>query len=60
MAGAKGSTFSVGGMDTKLKAAAQCLAAGVDMVIAESTDPTIVNQILDGKDVGTLFSREAR
>lgn len=56
MAGAKGSAFSVGGMDTKLLAAEQCLSAQVDMVIAEGKDPSILNRIVDGEDVGTLFT----
>lgn len=57
MAGDHGSRFSVGGMGTKLKAAAVCLDAGVDMVIAEGSDPAVLNRILDGEDIGTRFSR---
>ena len=59
MAGAKGSKFSVGGMSTKLLAADLCLQAGVDMVIAEGKDPAVLNRILDGEDIGTLFSNRS-
>ena len=55
MAGEKGSAFSVGGMKTKLQAAAICLGAGVQMAIANGEDPKVVHRILDGEDVGTLF-----
>ena len=55
MAGDKGSTFSTGGMHTKLVAAEMCVASGTSMVIAHGEDPRVLYDILEGKDVGTLF-----
>ncbi len=55
MAGDAGSTFSVGGMATKIAAAQKCREGNVDMVIAEGSDPSIVEKIVDGEDVGTCF-----
>lgn len=56
MAGDKGSTFSVGGMSAKLTAAELCMENGIDMVVALGDDPYILYDIIDGKDVGTLFA----
>lgn len=56
MAGTAGSTFSVGGMATKVAAAKMCEENGIDMVIAMGEDPAIIQRILNGEDVGTLFS----
>jgi len=58
MAGEKGSTFSVGGMETKLQAAKMCLENGVSMVIALGENPTIIHDILEGEDVGTYFHKK--
>lgn len=54
-AGTKGSSFSSGGMATKLKAANMCMAAGVPMVIANSDIDKVIQQIVNGQDIGTLF-----
>ena len=42
-------------MSTKLKAARVAMDAGVDMVIANSSDPMILYDILDGAPIGTRF-----
>ena len=55
MAGTAGSEFSVGGMATKSAAAKLCVDNGVDMVIADGSDATIIEKVIDGEDVGTLF-----
>ena len=55
MAGTAGSEFSVGGMATKIAAAKLCVENGVDMVIADGSDATIIEKVIDGEDVGTLF-----
>ncbi len=55
MAGEAGSTFSVGGMQTKLQAGKMCEEAGIRMVIAASDQPDVIHEILDGKDIGTCF-----
>ncbi|MEJ5265660.1 MAG: glutamate 5-kinase [Bacteroidales bacterium] len=49
------SEFARGGMITKIAAAKLCNNAGIDMVIALGSDPNIIFDILEGKDVGTLF-----
>ena len=55
LAGGKGSDLGTGGMSTKLKAARVAMDAGVDMVIANSSDPMILYDILDGAPIGTRF-----
>lgn len=55
MAGGSASTFGTGGMVTKLDAAKISTAGGCDMIIANSNDLGIITDIMEGKDVGTLF-----
>jgi len=51
----RGSSFSSGGMLTKLRAARICMAAGVPMVIGNSDDDNIIRRIVGGEEIGTLF-----
>lgn len=51
-----GTKFGTGGMSSKLKAAQRILDADSQMVLANGKDPRIVLDILEGKEVGTLFS----
>ncbi len=55
MIGGAGSKLGTGGMMTKIKAAKIANANGTDMVIANGKDPDILYDIVDGKDVGTIF-----
>lgn len=55
MIGGAGSELGTGGMMTKISAAKIANANGTDMVIANGSDPDILYDIVDGKDVGTLF-----
>ncbi len=55
LAGCAGSSLGTGGMVTKLNAAERCLAAGIDMIIANGSDPDILYRLLDGQPFGTLF-----
>lgn len=55
LAGGSGSSLGTGGMATKLKAAKLVTKNGIDMVIANGSDPDILYDILDGKFKGTLF-----
>lgn len=55
LAGGKGSTLGTGGMSTKIKAAENANAHGIDMIIANGNDPKILYDIADGKNVGTKF-----
>ncbi len=59
-AGAEGSTFSTGGMKTKLKAARIAADAGCRMVLAHGRTPDILHKILSGEDVGTLFAANSK
>ncbi|HZJ84047.1 MAG TPA: glutamate 5-kinase [Syntrophomonadaceae bacterium] len=51
----KGSSFSSGGMFTKLKAARICMGAGVPMLIANSNIDNVIRQVVQGNQIGTLF-----
>ena len=58
LAGQHHSTLGTGGMETKLKAAKLCIAAGVEMIIANGSDPENLYDILEGKAVGTVFGEK--
>lgn len=49
------SAFGTGGMTSKIVAAKHCIEHNIDMVITNGSDPSIIFDILDGKEVGTLF-----
>ena len=55
LAGGVGSAVGTGGMVTKLKAARICVQNGCDMIIANGKDPSVLYDIIDGKNVGTRF-----
>ena len=55
MAGGSGSDYGTGGMATKVHAAKVATAAGADMVIANGKRIHVINDIMAGKQVGTLF-----
>ncbi len=55
IAGNSGSNRGTGGMNTKLIAAKSVMEAGINMVIANGEQPSVIYDILDGKQVGTLF-----
>lgn len=59
-AGGKGSALGTGGMATKLNAASLCMENGISTVIANSEDPAILYDIMEGKQVGTLFKGKQR
>lgn len=54
-AGGAGSSRGTGGMATKISAARISAAAGVDMVICNGSNPDIIMDIVEGKEVGSLF-----
>ncbi len=54
-AGSTQSEFARGGMVTKIAAAKLCNQSGIDMVIAHGSQPEVIFDILEGKDIGTLF-----
>ncbi len=59
LASGAGSSFSTGGMVTKISAAKICLHDGIDCLIASGSDPAILFDILAGKEVGTHFVANA-
>ena len=56
LAGAAGTARGTGGMVTKLHAAKLCMDAGIDMIIANGSNPDVLYDIFDGKSVGTRFT----
>ena len=56
LAGTAGTSRGTGGMVTKLHAAEICMNAGIDMVIANGSNPDVLYDIFDGKSVGTRFT----
>jgi len=49
------SAFGTGGMASKIIAARHCMEHDIDMVITNGSDPSIIFEVLEGKDVGTHF-----
>jgi glutamate 5-kinase len=49
------STFSRGGMATKLQAAKYCMEHGVDVAIINGNDPRNILDVISGHEIGTLF-----
>ena len=58
LAGGAGSGLGTGGMITKIHAAMEATKNGIDMLIANGADPDVLYDILDGKQIGTLFKRQ--
>lgn len=56
MAQGKGSEFASGGMSTKLTAAEIVLKNKQKMIITSSKKPSEIFDIIDGKEIGTLFA----
>ncbi len=59
-AGDKGSTFSTGGMKTKLAAAKIAADAGCRVVLAHGREKDVVRRIIAGEPVGTIFMPKRR
>lgn len=57
LGGGSAGSQGTGGMATKLHAAEICLAAGCDMVITNGKRPDDLYTILEGRSIGTTFSR---
>jgi glutamate 5-kinase len=52
------SEFGSGGMLSKITAAKLCQEKNIDVVIAKGSDPTVLFDILEGKEFGTFFVSE--
>ncbi len=57
-AGQKGSTHSTGGMKTKLAAAKIASTAGCRMLLADGSEPDVVQKIMAGEAIGTVFAAD--
>ena len=55
IAGGAGSRMGTGGMSTKIDAAKVAMNAGVTMVIAAGNRDGVLQAVLEGKNVGTIF-----
>lgn len=55
MTSGAGTSLGTGGMTTKIQAARIATEKGIDMVIANGSDPVILYDIAEGKPVGTRF-----
>lgn len=51
----RGSSFSSGGMLTKLRAAHICMTTGIPMIIANGKEVNVIRRIMNGEELGTLF-----
>jgi glutamate 5-kinase len=56
MAKDSGSSYGTGGMATKLSAATIATASGADMVISNGDNVHNINHIIEGREIGTLFT----
>ncbi len=54
-AGGAGTSLGTGGMITKLKAAKKVNEVGIDMILANGENPSILLDIIKGNEIGTLF-----
>lgn len=57
-AGGAGSSLGTGGMATKLTAAKRAINAGCNMILANGDNPSILLDITEGKEIGTLFIKK--
>ena len=55
LAECKGAELGTGGMKTKLRAAEIAVSAGIDMIIANGSEPNLLYNVIDGKPFGTRF-----
>ncbi|AQX53106.1 glutamate 5-kinase [Priestia flexa] len=54
-AGGSGTSVGTGGMVTKLTAAKRATVEGINVVLANGKDPAILRDLINGKELGTLF-----
>ncbi|MCY6372131.1 glutamate 5-kinase [Clostridium ganghwense] len=58
-AGDTGSSLGTGGMITKINAGKIATSSGSSMIIVNGDAPNVLNDILDGKEIGTFFKATA-
>jgi glutamate 5-kinase len=54
-AGGSGTSVGTGGMVTKLTAAKRATVEGINVILANGKDPAILRDLINGKELGTLF-----
>ncbi|WP_349346462.1 glutamate 5-kinase [Priestia megaterium] len=57
-AGDSGTDVGTGGMVTKLTAAKTATSAGVSLILANGKEPSILRDIIEGQEIGTLFLKQ--
>ena len=57
-AGGAGSNHVTGGMATKLNAAKRAISENCNMILANGENPSLLIDIVEGKEVGTLFMKK--
>lgn len=57
-AGGAGSRRGTGGMVTKLTAAKIATSEKVDMILASGSEPDVILEIMEGREIGTLFTKQ--
>ena len=57
LAGGAGTSLGSGGMITKINAAEIAMNAGIDMAILNGRNPSVLYDLFDGKQVGTIFTK---
>lgn len=55
-AGGAGTGRGTGGMVTKLQAAKITMGSAIDMVLANGNNPELIYEIIEGREIGTLFT----
>ncbi len=55
MGGGSGTLVGTGGMITKITAAKIATNAGIDMIIANASEKNVIEKIIEGEKIGTLF-----
>lgn len=53
------SSYGTGGMYTKIAAAQIACHAGADVAILDSSNMDIIHRLMDGEDVGSIFTRDS-
>ena len=57
-AGGAGSSLGTGGMATKLSAAKKATDSGAHMILANGKNPSILLDIINGEEIGTMFIKK--
>ena len=60
IAGSRKNERSTGGMRTKINAAKITMESGCNMIIANGHEPNVIVRIVDGEEMGTLFTPHVR